>query len=193
MKHFSNTTKLGILIAVIAVPVFGYFIFSAFGGTFINKTLQRDSLDQGLVAHYTFDGDTISGTTVNDVSGNGNNGTVKVLDTGDGADGAVSITTAKNINTDTIAGGRSYADGIAYRVVAPADGASSVARHSGSVTLSNGIAAGDEVLLINLNASSGDTADVGSYEVIGVSSITASTVTFTQAITKSYDGTTALT
>lgn len=42
--------------------------------TKINKTL--DSVQSGLVAHYTFDGAGVSATTVNDVSGNGNNGTI---------------------------------------------------------------------------------------------------------------------
>ncbi|MBI4058010.1 hypothetical protein HY405_01715 [Candidatus Microgenomates bacterium] len=110
---------------------------------------------------------------------------------GDGADGAVTISTSKNINADTIVGGRSYADGIAYRVIAPADSATSVSRYSGSDTLSNGIAAGDDVLLINLQGTSSDNADVGNYEIMTVDSVSASSITFTAAITKSYDGTTA--
>jgi hypothetical protein len=107
---------------------------------------------------------------------------------GDGSDSAVTIATPKNINTDVIAAGRSYADGIAYRVNAPADGASSVSRFSGSDVLSNGIAAGDEVVLINLQGASGDVADVGNYEFITVESVTASTLTFTDSITKSFEG-----
>lgn len=151
----------------------------------------RDKVTNGLVGYWSFDGSSVSGTTVTDDSGSGKNGTTSAISLGDGADGAVTITAAKNINTETIAGGRSYADGIAYRVVAPADSATSVTRYSGSVTLSNGIAAGDEVLLINLQGASGDTADVGDYEIMEVSSVAADTITFTKAISKSFDGTTA--
>lgn len=110
---------------------------------------------------------------------------------GTGNDGAVTISSNTNFTTDTIAGGRSYADGIAYRVNAPSDSATSVTRHSGSDTLSNGIAAGDEVLLINLQGWDTDYADAGNYEFMTVDSVTASTITFTSAITKSFDGSTA--
>lgn len=110
---------------------------------------------------------------------------------GDGADGAVTISTYKNINTDTIASGRSYADGIAYRVTAPADSATSVSRDSVNDTISNGIAAGDDVLLINLQGTTTDFADVGNYEIMTVSAVSASTITFTTAITKSFNGTSA--
>jgi hypothetical protein len=123
---------------------------------------------------------------------------VASVSTGDGADGSVTISTSTNINTTAIASGRptclsstSCADGIAYRVVAPVDSATSVTRNSGSDTLSNGIAVGDEVLLINLQGTSADNTDVGNYEFKEVQSISASTITFTSAITKSYDGTTA--
>jgi len=112
------------------------------------------------------------------------------FDTGSGADGALTPTGTFNLNTD-FTGGRSYADGIAYRVVTPSDGASSVTRFNGADTLSNGLVAGDEVLLINMQGASGDTADVGIYEFTEVLSVTASTITFTGSITKSYDGTTA--
>ncbi|MFH1648363.1 MAG: LamG-like jellyroll fold domain-containing protein [Patescibacteria group bacterium] len=109
---------------------------------------------------------------------------------GDGLDGDITISIAKNINTETIATGRSYADGIAYRVVTPTDGSSSATRYT-TVTLSNGIAVGDEVLLINLQGASGDVGDVGNYEIMKVESVTSTTVTFTEPITVSFDGTTA--
>src|SRR3989344_1833903 len=131
-------------------------------------------------------------TSVNDCyDGPGYQNDANLCGLGDGGDGAVTISTAKNINTDTIAGGRSYADGIAYRVTAPADSATSVTRYSGSDTISNGIAAGDEVLLVNLQGSSTDYADVGNYEFMQVSAVSASAITFTAATTKSFDGTTA--
>ncbi len=120
-----------------------------------------------------------------------------IIEDGDGADGAITVSSSKNINTTAIASGRpiclsstSCADGIAYRITAPTDGATSVTRHSGSDTLSNGIAAGDEVMLINLQGASGDANDIGIYEFKEVSSVTDSTMTFTTPIQYSYDGTT---
>ena len=74
------------------------------------------------------------------------------LDKGDGTDGALAPTGTFNLNTST-SGGRTYADGIAYHVTAPADSATSVTRVSGTDT--NGIVAGDELLLINLQGASG--------------------------------------
>lgn len=109
---------------------------------------------------------------------------------GDGSDGDLAPSGDFNINTGT-SNGRTYADGIAYRVTAPADSATSVTRYSGSDTLSNGIAAGDEVLLINLQGTSSDNADVGNYEFMTVSSVSSTTITFTTAITKSFNGTSA--
>ena len=112
------------------------------------------------------------------------------FDKGDGTDGALAPAGTFDLNTST-SGGRTYADGIAYRVVAPADTVTSVTRNDAGDTLSNGIAAGDEVLLINTQGASSDTADVGNYEFLEVQSVTASTITFTTSTTKSYDGTTA--
>ena len=112
------------------------------------------------------------------------------MDTGTGADGALAPAGTFNLNTDT-SGGRSYADGIAYQVNAPADAASSVTRFNGADLLSNGIVNGDEVLLINMQGASGDHADKGNYEILKVQSVTVSTITFTASISKSYDGTTA--
>ena len=106
---------------------------------------------------------------------------------GDGADGAIAITTTKNINTEVIAStGRSYADGIAYRVITPVTGATSVTRHNGSVTISNGLVAGDEILLINMQGSATDSGNVGNYESLIVSSVSATTINFQTAINKTY-------
>ena len=113
------------------------------------------------------------------------------LNSGNGADGAISVSTSKNVNTAVIRTGGTYADGIAYRVNAPADGASSVTRYLGSVTLSNGIAAGNEVMIINMQGAAGDYTDVGNYEIMTIQSVTADTITFTGSISKSYNGTTS--
>ncbi|MFA5026240.1 MAG: hypothetical protein WC503_07095, partial [Candidatus Shapirobacteria bacterium] len=122
-------------------------------------------------------------------------GSVKVtatnlINVGDGADGALAPAGAFNLNLSTT-GSRSYADGIAYRVNPPSDGASSVTRYLGTDTLSNGLAIGDEILIINLQGSNTDYSDVGNYEILEVSSVSASQINFITPITKSYDGGTA--
>lgn len=43
--------------------------------SYVNKTIKRDFLANGLVAYWSFDGPTVSGSTVSDVSSNNNNGT----------------------------------------------------------------------------------------------------------------------
>jgi hypothetical protein len=78
----SNTTfRLTItlsLLALISLSVYGF----AFAGwtigtnTTANVSGTYDSLANGLVAHYTFDGSSVTPTTVADVSGNGNTGTI---------------------------------------------------------------------------------------------------------------------
>ena len=110
------------------------------------------------------------------------------LDTGDGTDGALVPVGSFDLNIDT-SGARVFADGIAYRIDAGTATGNSVDRFSGADTLSNGIVAGDEVLLINLQGTAGDGADVGNYEFLEVQSVTASTITFTSSISNSYDGT----
>ena len=51
-------------------------LYNAGTATHQNATINPPNLQNGLVGHWTFDGPTISGTTVTDVSGNGNNGTM---------------------------------------------------------------------------------------------------------------------
>jgi len=50
-------------------------IYKAGAEALIENTSQKNSVDDGLVAYYTFDGADVSGTTITDVSGNGNDGT----------------------------------------------------------------------------------------------------------------------
>ena len=112
----------------------------------------------------------------------------KVSEFGTGTDGAITVTASKNLNTTAVATGRTYADGIAYKVnMSTAFGTNSVA----TVDTPSGLATGDEILLINLQGASGDTTDVGNYEFLTVSGISGSTVYFKTAIRNSYDSTTA--
>ena len=67
-------TKLGSTLLVIALIAFGYFIYSAFGGTTVNVTLKTNpDLESGLVGHWTFDGKDMTNGVI-DRSGNGNTG-----------------------------------------------------------------------------------------------------------------------
>ncbi len=104
---------------------------------------------------------------------------------GTGADGSVTISTSKNINTSVLGSNRStYADATTTPVIGnPTASAISTAS-------TDGFAAGDEILLINLRGAAGDTADVGNYEFLTISSIDANVINTTSAIQKSYDGTT---
>lgn len=122
-------------------------------------------------------------------------GSVKAVATnlssnGTSADGNLTFSGTFNMNS-SVSGSRSYADGIAYRVNPPSSGAWYVTRYSASDTISNGIAAGDTVLLINLQGSGTDTSSVGYYEIMEVESVSASQINFVNATTNSYTGTSA--
>jgi len=72
MKVF--TSKLGIMIAVITLAVFGMLTWSVLGGTRLALTLTSNpDLENGLVGHWTFDGKDLIENAV-DRSGNGNTG-----------------------------------------------------------------------------------------------------------------------
>jgi len=93
-------------------------------------------------------------------SGTGTAAQLTLSPFGNAADGSVSITVNKNINTDTISGGRSYADGVNY-------GVSSI--NTASITCSaapNGIAVGDEIILISMQGCTTDYGNVGNYEFL---------------------------
>lgn len=103
-------------------------------------------------------------------------------------DGELVLASGSNINSDLIASGRSYADGIAYRIATPVGAVTSVSRYSASDTLSNGLAPGDTILIINLKGTNADYGDVGHYHFRVVDTVTADTITFTPALIRSFDG-----
>jgi len=95
--------------------------------------------------------------------------TTNQVDTfGSGADGAITVTTSQNLNTTAIASGRQYADGIAYKLATPP---TSGITEANTVDTINGISAGDEVLLINLQGATADYAAVGTYEFLTVKEV----------------------
>ena len=113
-------------------------------------------------------------------------GKESAFDAGTGADGSVTISTSQNINTAILGSNRSTnADGILTTVTANPTGTSI------TVASTTGIAAGDEIFLINLQGVEGDTADVGNYEFLTVDTVPDSTtINVKTAIANSYDGTT---
>ena len=126
-------------------------------------------------------GVTPAGETMDLIEGTGSGG----LDTGSGVDGSVTLSATANISTDIIGTLRSgSADGISTNVTVNPTGTSISV---GSIT---GFATGDDILLINMQGFLADTADVGNYEVLEVSSTGGSTLNLTSTIQNTYGGTT---
>jgi hypothetical protein len=98
---------------------------------------------------------------------------------GTGADGALSVTGVVDLSTDA-SGGRAHADGAAYAVTALDDDTITLA------TAAAGLAAGDEVLLVNLQGSTSAYGSVGAYEFGWVASVSGSTVTLDTAVAETY-------
>jgi prepilin-type N-terminal cleavage/methylation domain-containing protein len=91
-----------------------------------------------------------------------------------------------NLNTQSCSG-RATADAVNFISTANTSSGST------SITLSSspvGIAVGDQILIINLQGTSGDYANVGKYETKIISEINSNTLTFFQPLTNSYNGTT---
>ena len=104
---------------------------------------------------------------------------------GSGADGAITISSAANINTDTLTTGRSCADGgdgVAYIVTALSENIATL-----SDTPSSGcLTANDLVILINLQGDGTNTINTGNYEILTVNSVSNNAVTFSSSKTKYY-------
>ena len=116
-------------------------------------------------------------------------GDVMDIPVGSGKDGRITINSVKNINTDIIAGGRSYPDGVNWQIT------NSVP--SGQTTISsglsrpNGFAVGDEIIIINLKGTSSNYSNVGLYEFKTITVLPDSaSITVDSNLTNSYDGTT---
>ena len=99
--------------------------------------------------------------------------------------GSITISSSKNINTDTLAAGRSCADGgdgVAYSVTALSANTATLSVSPASGCLS----ANDRMMLINLQADGTNLTNVGNYEFLVVGSVTTNTVTFTANKIKYY-------
>ena len=131
------------------------------------------------------------GQYVKDYLNIGAPGNVYVMDinTGDGADGSITVSSAKNINTDAIAGGRSYADGVNWQITnSVASGQTTI---SSGLTRPDGFAVGDEIMIINLKGTASNYANVGLYEFKTITALPNSTsITVNSNLNNSYNGTT---
>jgi len=109
------------------------------------------------------------------------------LNVGDGVDGAITVSSTKTIDTDTIASGRTSADAVNFNISTSISASATEIDVGATPT---GLVAGDEILIINLRGTSGDYANVGQYETKTISSISTNTLTLDSALTNAYDGTT---
>jgi hypothetical protein len=111
--------------------------------------------------------------------------TIVSNDYGTQADGLITISTAKNISTDTLASGRTVADGVAYLVTAitSSSSTSNITVSGSSVT---GVAVGDEMLLINVQGDTTYYNNVGNYEFLRVSGISTNVISFNSPVSRSY-------
>jgi|GEM_PF-3859719 len=108
-------------------------------------------------------------------------------DFGNGADGVCAVTSGTtNLNTGSCAG-KGTADAVNFSVTANTSAGQNQVTTSATPT---GLAAGDEILIINLMGTSGDYANVGKYETKRITSINSNTLNLSANLTYSYDGTT---
>jgi len=101
------------------------------------------------------------------------------LHLGTGADGALSVTGTTDLSADA-SGTRAVADGVAFGVTAIS---------GDTLTLdasATGLAAGDEVLLINLQGTASAYSAVGAWEFASVDATSGSTVTLMQSVSGTY-------
>lgn len=101
------------------------------------------------------------------------------------------VSSSKNLNAQIISSGRSYADGIAYRVIAPNAGDVEITNFRSADNLTNGLDLGDEILIINLQGQLSDFNDVGNFEYRTIVDITEDVITVNIPLMRSYTGVTA--
>jgi len=106
---------------------------------------------------------------------------------GTGGDGDINIVANKIINTDILATGRTCADAPNYNVTA-IDGTGTQFTISTSL-VAGCLAAGDELLLINLRGTPTAYGNVGNYETLKVLTASGTTITTTTPKTKFYGDT----
>jgi hypothetical protein len=113
-------------------------------------------------------------------------------DLGDGADGAITVSANANLNTDTIAAGRSCADGgdaVSYSVTSLAS-AGSTSITTSTTPASGCFSVGDEIIIINMQGTSTNFDSVGLYETHTLTNVSGATLSFTDyPLRHTYSGT----
>jgi hypothetical protein len=139
----------------------------------------------------TYTGGVTSGTVT--VTGTGVSASTVALTAalgGAGSDGSVTVSSSLNLQTASLGASLdrngAAADGVAFRLAAaPSSNLLTMTEAIGA-----GIVPGDQVLLINLQGTSSDNADVGNWELLDVTGVSGSTLTLATAPTRTYVGTT---
>ncbi len=165
-------------------------VSDATNGTYYNFTMsptQTPELDYFVQAYWTING---SVSNFDNAKSDSDGGASALLvqggfNTGTGADGSVTCSATCNLNAQILGSGRSgYPDGVIGLATANPAGASL------TVNSTNGFAAGDEILLIDMQGAAGNTADVGNYEFLEVASVPdGTTLNLVSSVQNSYDGT----
>ena len=101
---------------------------------------------------------------------------------GDGSDSVLSFEGTFNLGINA-SNGRTYADGIAYKVTSNPD---STSINIGQIPY--GFANGDKAMLINLQGTAADNSDVGNYEILDVTGTSGNDIVVSTSPTKSYVG-----
>lgn len=104
---------------------------------------------------------------------------------GNGSGGTLSVTSGTfNINTQTNGyGGRTQADAVNFSTTG------TISAGATTITLSTtptGLASGDEILIINLQGSTGDNTNVGNCETRKITGIASNTLTLEAALTRTF-------
>ncbi|MBI4834538.1 MAG: hypothetical protein HY811_06950 [Planctomycetes bacterium] len=157
------------------IGIWAIILLLVIGNWGLNNFAYGDTWSQSSFTDGTFN-NTVTTTNNTDV-------TLKLMnyDSGNGTDGTITITTAKNINTDLF--NRAWPDAVTATSMAnTSSGATSIV----VVSAPNGLAAGDEVIIISLKGTSGN---VGFYEFARITSINVNTLNLNRALTNGYNGT----
>ena len=101
---------------------------------------------------------------------------------GSGSDGAIVVTSNKNVNTDVLAVGRTCADAISYALTALNDTSATLQ----STPSAGCLAQGDEIVLINLQGTPANHPNVGNTEFLRVKSVANNVVVFNSSKTRFY-------
>ncbi|MBI4713079.1 MAG: hypothetical protein HY762_07255 [Planctomycetes bacterium] len=146
------------------------------GSSYVPVSATINGLSESTTYHFRIVATNANGTTY------GVNQTFTTIGyKGNGADGAVTINSLKNINVDAIAGARTVADGWCSRIT-------SLTTNTATLTIappSGAFAAGDEVILISLKGTVSST-NIGNYEFLRVLSVAGAVITFHENKTKYY-------